>query len=69
MSIELALVDAANNCARDGARVTITLKSGAFLSGKLQRATGADLGTGHVKTPTGWATFLVDEVAAVETWR
>jgi hypothetical protein len=69
MSIGLALADAANNCTREGATALITLKSGVQIIGSLQRQSGADLGTRHVHTATGWATFLVDEVAAVEARR
>lgn len=66
MSIDLALADAANNCARQGATAVVTLRSGIQLEGQLERASGADLGTGHLKTGGGWATFRVEEVAAVE---
>lgn len=66
MSIDLALADAANNCVQHGAVAEITLKSGALLVGHLERQSGADLGTRHMKTPGGgWVTFRVDEIAAV----
>jgi hypothetical protein len=70
MSIELALADAANNCAREGARALIVLRSGHRIDGKLKQESGGDLGTRHViKDDGGWATFLVEEVAAVESHR
>lgn len=69
MSILLALADAANNCTREGATAVVTLKSGVQLVGKLQRETGADLGTRHIHIDEGWATFLSEEVAAVESRR
>lgn len=66
--MEIALIDAATNCARDGATVTITLRSGTFFNGTLERSSGGR--TGHVKTRGGgWATFLVEEVASVEVRR
>jgi hypothetical protein len=67
MSIELALADAATNCAKQGATAVITLRSGVQIEGKLKRNTGADLGTRHLETATGgWATFRVEEIAAVQ---
>jgi hypothetical protein len=67
MSIELALSDAAKNCAEQGATAIVTLRSGAQLEGSLQRDSGADLGTRHFRTSLGgWITFCVEEVAAVE---
>ena len=69
MSINLALADCANNCLRDGATAIISLKSGVVLVGQLERVGGTDLGTRHMKTPTGWITFLAEEVAAVEAKR
>lgn len=68
MSITLALADAARNCANDHrAQATVTLKSGVQLTGTLRVESGADLGTRHIKIGRGWATFLTDEVAAVES--
>lgn len=69
MSMNLALMDAANNCIRENATATVSLKGGVQLTGRLQRPSGADLGTMHMHTKTGWVTFLTDEVAAVESWR
>lgn len=77
MSIELALADAANNCVREGALVTITLKSGVQYTGKLERVTGSDFGTRHMKIDKpaypgdggGWVTMLTGEIAAVESHR
>lgn len=67
MSLGLALADAKNNCDRHGATATLTLRSGIQISGKLN--TGAsDLNTAHIKKQDGgWATIVVDEIAAVET--
>ncbi len=69
MSLDLALVDAANNCARDGATAILTLRSGAVVEGRLQQQGGVDLGTRHLRTETGWATVLVEEIATVEVRR
>jgi hypothetical protein len=67
VSLELALYDAATNCIRDGAVATVIFKSGTQLIGELQKSSGADLGTRHMKFKDGgWATFLIDEVASVE---
>lgn len=69
MSINIALVDAANNCARQGARATITLKSGVQFTGSLKHESGADLGTVHMNIESGWATIDRDEIAAVHSHR
>jgi hypothetical protein len=70
MSIELALADAANNCERDGANATITLRGGVEITGKLeQRGGGGDLGTVHIRHGDGWSTVLVSEIAAVSSHR
>jgi hypothetical protein len=67
MSIGLALADAANNCTRQGATATLTLRSGVQIAGRLERSV-ADLGTAHIKKPDGgWAAVREDEIAAVET--
>lgn len=67
MSIRLALVDAAKNCAERGATATITLKSGVQFKGKLQRASAiTDTHELRIDSGLGWVTFLVSEVAAVE---
>jgi hypothetical protein len=70
MTLNLALHDAARNCERDQALATLTLKSGAAISGKLERpAVGEFAGksTVQVRKPDGgWATVLVAEIAAVE---
>jgi hypothetical protein len=68
VSIELALADAANNCAKHSDAVaTITFRSGRQLSGRLKRPSGADLGTRQVEIGRGWVTFRIDEVAAVQS--
>lgn len=68
MSIELALADAAKNCEEQRATAMVTLRSGRQLIGHLKRQSGADVGTRHIRTDAGgWATFLVEEVAAVES--
>lgn len=69
MSINLALHDAATNCARDNAICTLTLKSGVQMVGHLKKApdTGfAYQDTLHIETDSGgWTTVVKDEVAAV----
>lgn len=68
MSLRLALTDAANCCAREGASATLTLKgSGVQVTGKLDGpAVHAD--TAHIHKPDGgWATLALNEIAAVET--
>lgn len=69
MSLDLALADAASNCARRGAQTTVTLRNGVRLTGRLQEDRLADLGTRHMHTSGGWITFLTDEVVAVESHR
>jgi hypothetical protein len=68
-SMNLALHDAATNCARDGATAILTLRSGVQITGGLEKLGGADLGTRHVKTETGWATITTDEIVAVEVFK
>lgn len=65
--LPITLIDAANNCAREGAVTTLTLKSGKEISGNLQKPlSGAD--TAHVKLlDGGWATALMAEIASVES--
>jgi hypothetical protein len=64
--LNIALFDAATNCARDGATAIVTLRSGVQLEGKLERPYPNPT-TGHLKTKDGgWITFCVEEVAAVE---
>jgi hypothetical protein len=67
VSIELALVDAATNCNRDGATALLTLRSGAVIVGRLRRGRGVD--TVMLDTPTGWVTVDVREIVAVEARR
>jgi hypothetical protein len=67
MSITLALADAANNCVREGAEAVVTMKSGVQYIGTLKPKSGAALGTYHMEIGQGWATFLTDEVAGVES--
>lgn len=64
--LTIALADAANNCMREGATATITLKSGVQLVGKLNTQKGVDMGSRNIETEGGgWVTFLVSETAAV----
>ena len=68
-SMGIALADAATNCTRDGATAILTLRSGVQITGKLEKVGGADLGTRHLKTETGWATIATDEIVGVEVFR
>lgn len=65
----ISLIDAANNCSRDGAQATLTLRSGKEITGRLEKPqSGAD--TAHVKlVDGGWATALIEEIAAIESRR
>ncbi len=69
MSMALALHGAANNCARDGATATLTLKSGVQVTGKLSKPPGEGVFSNeeiaHVTTDHGWATVVIAEIAAV----
>lgn len=68
MSLNLALRDAAKNCAHDGATAVLTLRSGVEVRGRLDPPTGAGLPeTVMVHTMTGWATVIVAEIAVVES--
>lgn len=59
----IALVDAANNCQRDGGEAILTLRSGQVIRGMLERNATQ---IAHIKTASGgWATVLVEEIAAV----
>lgn len=70
MSINLALADAANNCVREGALTTLTLRSGVEIVGKLQRVGPSDLGTVHIRHGNGgWTTVIVSEIGAVTSHR
>jgi hypothetical protein len=70
VSIRLALHDAANNCAREGARARLTLKSGVQFTGSLKPLASPGADTAMVYLPCGeWATVDVEEVAAVESKR
>lgn len=63
-ALALSLHDAATNCREHGATAHLTLRSGAVISGSLERPSITD--TAHLKTKTGWATVLIEEIAAVE---
>jgi hypothetical protein len=64
--IDIALFDAATNCARDDAVARVTLRSGVVLVGHLEKPKTPRETTLHMKTATGWVTALKSEVAAVE---
>jgi hypothetical protein len=65
-AMRLALYDAADNCARHGATVILTLRSGQQIAGQLQKATTSGDTTAHVKTASGgWVTVLIAEIAAI----
>jgi hypothetical protein len=65
MSIRLALADAATNCARDGATVAITLRSGAQVEGQLRKPSPSTETVFIDQSDGGWTTLVVDEIAAV----
>lgn len=65
--MKLALHDAANNCVRDGATAILTLRSGVVVKGDLQKPTGTD--SVLLRTPDGWVTVLIEEIAAIEARR
>lgn len=70
MSMRLAINDAANNCAREGARAEITLKSGRQFDGVLAKPSTPGFDTIHMNTQDdGWATIDLDQVAAVRSYR
>ena len=62
--LNLALADAANNCVRENAQATLTLKSGVQFTGKLEKPLPYPE-TVHLTTPSGWVTIDRDELAAV----
>lgn len=67
MSINLALVDAANNCVRVHAKAVITLHSGIQYEGELEREK-VDMGTVSVNTKKGgWVVIDKEQIAAVES--
>lgn len=69
MSINLALADASNNCKREGANATISLKSGLQFTGKLKRD-NSPFDTCVIHTEGGgWVTVLIEEIAAVSSHR
>lgn len=62
----ISLIDAANNCQRNGATAVIVTRAGAQIAGKLQKPKSHDT-TAHIKTRGGgWATVLLEEIAVVE---
>lgn len=68
--MNLTLFDAATNCSRDGAVAKLTLRSGAEFEGKLEKPGSASASTAHMKIGgEGWATILIEEIAAVSTRR
>lgn len=66
MSIRLALADAANNCAQEGATAVLTLRSGIQHEGMLNKVE-VDTGTEQIETLNGWITIDRDEIASVES--
>jgi hypothetical protein len=73
--LPIALIDAATNCARDGAVAILTIKGGVQITGFLEKPIGSlyvEGATVHIR-PSGsgdaWATVLVSEIAAVEARR
>lgn len=69
MSINLALADAANNCIRENAKATLTLKgSGVQYTGRLDRSNVGDTAQVHTEHG-GWVTVVIDEIAAVASHR
>ncbi len=69
MSMGLAAHDAATNCARDGARATVVLKSGREFVGLLEvpgSLNDNENATLHMRVESGgWLTILFREVAAI----
>lgn len=64
-NLGISLHDAANNCSRDGAVATLTLRSGIQFTGKLEKP-GVNSPTVHMETDgQGWTTIERDELAAV----
>lgn len=66
--MRLTLSDAATNCHRDGALAKLTLRSGVEFEGKLKQPSSGGV-TAHMKIGDGWATILIEEIAAVSTRR
>ena len=67
--LAIPLLDAANNCEHDGAEAILTLRSGVQFRGKLKKLPSASA-IAHLKTSEGgWATVLVEEIAAVSAVR
>lgn len=69
-TLRLALHDALNNQRAHGAIITVTLKGSAQISGELKPPpdgkTFHDMDTAYILTVSdGWATFVLDELAAV----
>lgn len=64
--IVIALIDAASNCLKHGATAILTIRGGPQISGYLEKREHHEQTTAHVKTKTGWATVLVEEIVAVE---
>lgn len=68
--IDIAILDAARNCERDGATAVLTLRSGVKITGKLERIPTPSDNVAHIKTSMGgWATVRIEEIAAVESRR
>lgn len=68
MSLGLSLIDAANNCTRDGAVAVLTLRSGATFEGRLEKPSST--ATVHIRTKDGgWDTVVIEEIAAVSSRR
>lgn len=69
MSINIALIDAANNCAARGAKATLTLRSGVQFTGRLRKDNLLDTVVIYPEGETGWTTVRVGEIAAVGSHR
>lgn len=65
--LRLALVDAANNCERDGATATLTARCGVQWHGTLKRPLPHARTCIVYKPDGGWCTVRIRDLAAVET--
>lgn len=64
--LRISVIDAANNCVRENAVATVTLRSGVQFTGELEKPTQAESTTVHMKTGReGWSTIDFEEIVAV----